>query len=146
MLSTTSLKTGRLTFKKSHRLLSPTHYQAVFDNIDVKQGGNHFTFLSKENQHNHSRLGLIVAKKHIPLAVNRNKIKRAVRESFRLLQMKIAESSVDKQRETNLDGGEEQGVFFDTIVLVKSNARALDKEALNKELKKQWLKLMRKQQ
>lgn len=60
--------------------------------------------------------------------------------------MKIAESSVDGQRETNLDGGEEQGVFFDTIVLVKSNARALDKEALNKELKKQWLKLIRKQQ
>ncbi|MGB1192376.1 MAG: ribonuclease P protein component, partial [Pseudomonadales bacterium] len=51
--------------------------------VDCKQSGKYFTFLSTSNQQTKQRLGLVIAKKHIPLSVNRNKIKRAIREVFR---------------------------------------------------------------
>lgn len=39
--------------------------------------------LVKNNNDNKSRLGLVIAKKNLPLATQRNKLKRIVRESFR---------------------------------------------------------------
>jgi ribonuclease P protein component len=42
-----------------------------------------FTVLYRGNKQQHARLGLAVAKKNCKLAVNRNRIKRIVRESFR---------------------------------------------------------------
>ena len=41
--------------------------------------------LARANALPHHRLGLAVAKKHVPLAVNRNRIKRVAREHFRHL-------------------------------------------------------------
>ena len=42
-----------------------------------------FIVLAKQNNLPLARLGLAIAKKRIPLAVNRNRIKRLIRESFR---------------------------------------------------------------
>ena len=41
-------------------------------------------FVFKENNHTVSRLGLIVTKKHSKSAVKRNRVKRIIREKFRL--------------------------------------------------------------
>jgi ribonuclease P protein component len=43
----------------------------------------HFVFLWKRNQLSHSRLGITVTKRVAP-AVGRNRVKRLVREAFRL--------------------------------------------------------------
>ena len=39
--------------------------------------------LVKKTNYENSRLGLVVAKKNLPLAAQRNKLKRIVRETFR---------------------------------------------------------------
>lgn len=46
--------------------------------------------LAAPNQLEYPRLGLIVPKKIVPTAVGRNRIKRLLREDFRLLQDRIA--------------------------------------------------------
>ena len=43
-----------------------------------------FTILSRENAIGQPRLGIVVAKRHVKRAVDRNTIKRIIRESFRL--------------------------------------------------------------
>ena len=42
-----------------------------------------FTVLARSNDQGAARLGLAISKKHCKLAVQRNRIKRVVRESFR---------------------------------------------------------------
>jgi len=42
-----------------------------------------FTVLSRENRNKGARLGLAISKKNCRLAVQRNRLKRVVRESFR---------------------------------------------------------------
>ena len=42
-----------------------------------------FTVLSRENRKKSARLGLAISKKNCRLAVQRNRLKRIVRESFR---------------------------------------------------------------
>ena len=39
--------------------------------------------LAKKTNYENSRLGLVIAKKNLPLATQRNKLKRIVRETFR---------------------------------------------------------------
>ncbi len=70
-------------FCKSLRLLNKKEYDYVFQSAK-KIGTRFFTVLYRENKHNHPRLGLIVAKKTAKQAVERNRFKRIVRESFRL--------------------------------------------------------------
>ena len=119
-------------FQKDQRLLNARQFQNVFDHVDCKQSGKYFTFLSASSQQAKQRLGLVIAKKHIPLSVNRNKIKRAIREVFRQpLDQKPATTEITS---------------FDVIVLAKSSANHLDAAQLNKELKKQWLRLIAKRQ
>jgi|TARA_B110000240_G_C13338828_1_gene384592 ribonuclease P protein component len=48
-----------------------------------------FLFLARENNLNQARLGLVVPKKHISRSVDRNKLKRIVRESFRFKQKQL---------------------------------------------------------
>ena len=145
MLSTRTHKTGHLSFKKNHRLLNSKNYKTVFDGVEYKQGGGYFTFLSKENQLSRSRLGIVAAKKHIPLAVNRNKIKRAIRESFRHHRAGVYNNSYEVNTDDCLIEQEKLKMFFDTVVLVKAKANLLSNIELKKELEKQWLKLSRKQ-
>lgn len=145
MLSTPTHKTGHLSFKKNYRLLNSKNYKAVFDGVEYKQGGGYFTFLSRENQLSHSRLGIVVAKKHIPLAVNRNKIKRAIRESFRHHRAGTYNDSCGVNTHDCLMEQEKLKMFFDIVVLVKPKAHLLTNIELKKELEKQWLKLSKKQ-
>lgn len=71
-------------FSKTSRLLNAADYKAVFTNAQFKASSRHFLVLATSNDRSTSRLGLVIAKKHIPLAVQRNKIKRLLRNAFRL--------------------------------------------------------------
>lgn len=55
--------------------------------------GNFFSICSQSNSFGYPRLAIVVSKKNIKLAVLRNRIKRLVREYFRLHQ--IAVSGID---------------------------------------------------
>mgnify|MGYP001430614606 CR=1 FL=1 len=61
-------------YQKKYRLRSPVEFKKAFNSINRKQSGKFFTFLCSNNNLPFCRLGLIVPKKHIPLAVDRNKI------------------------------------------------------------------------
>ena len=73
-------------FEKSKRLLTAQDYKAVFDAAKWKVSCKELLCLAKPNGFDTPRLGLIIAKKNVKLAVQRNRIKRVIRESFRLHQ------------------------------------------------------------
>lgn len=73
-------------FGKSRRLLDAASYRQVFEGASFRLGNDYLLLLARGNQLGHARLGLVVAKKTIRLSVRRNRIKRVVRETFRLAQ------------------------------------------------------------
>lgn len=105
------------TFPKIARLCQPDHYRRVFDSPEYKVGSDAFLLLATPGAIQSSRLGLVVAKKNIRLAVRRNRIKRLVREHFRHHPLDEA---------------------IDLVVLARSGADQLDNPGLLQELDKLW--------
>lgn len=75
-------ESGDQRFPKSSRLLSAKDYQHVFADAKAERE-RLFTVLSRVNDRQAARLGLIVSRRVNKRAVVRNAIKRVVRESFR---------------------------------------------------------------
>ncbi|MSR10833.1 MAG: ribonuclease P protein component [Gammaproteobacteria bacterium] len=71
------------SFPKQNRLLNAADYKAVFSNAQFKVSCRYFLILAIKNNWTHSRLGLVIAKKNVAKAVQRNRVKRIVREFFR---------------------------------------------------------------
>lgn len=112
------------TFGREKRLLTARAYQAVFSDTRYKVAHPHLLLLARPNQCDHSRLGLVVAKKHIRHAVNRNRIKRVVRDTFRLVQ-------------NELD-------TLDVVFLVRQGLDGLPPAEQTALLQKTWQRLSRK--
>ncbi|OGV34542.1 MAG: ribonuclease P protein component [Legionellales bacterium RIFCSPHIGHO2_12_FULL_35_11] len=74
-------------FSKSQRLLTKIDFDFVFSRAK-KISTKYFVVLYRDNKISHSRLGIILAKKMVPKAHDRNKIKRLIRESFRTNKIK----------------------------------------------------------
>ena len=72
-------------FRTASRLKRPEEYKKVFAS-KRRSGDKYFLVLASSNKLGRSRLGLAVPKKHIHSAVERNRLKRIIRESFRLKQ------------------------------------------------------------
>lgn len=113
-----------LTFPKDARLLQASDYKKVFDRVDIKVGNQYFLCLTRKNPFKQPRLGLVIAKKQVKLAVGRNRIKRIVRDSFRCHKNNIP----------NLD----------IIFLSRNQIDTLDNHSLHQELEKLWLRLKKK--
>jgi ribonuclease P protein component len=69
-------------FNKNCRLLKKADFDVVFKK-SVKVSNNHFLILIQKTSNQQSRLGLVISKKVDKRAVQRNRIKRIIRESFR---------------------------------------------------------------
>lgn len=82
------------SFPRSSRLLRPAEFQAVFDQTGTKVGDAGFLLLVRANGSDHPRLGLVIAKKKVRRSVDRNRIKRVVRDSFRLHQVALPAADV----------------------------------------------------
>ena len=82
----------RAAFPREARLLAPPQFRAVFANGEkfVSRG---FVVIAAPSTAGRSRLGLALAKRRLKRAVDRNRVKRVVRESFRCHQHGLA--SVD---------------------------------------------------
>lgn len=111
------------TFSHLSRLSQPDQYQRVFDSPAYKISSKAFLMLASPGTSSHSRVGIIVAKKHIRRAVRRNRIKRLVREQFRL-------NRFDQP--------------LDLVVLVRAAADQLDNPGVWHELDRLWLGLKEK--
>lgn len=114
------------TFEKSARLLNAQQYSEVFNAVETRASTKHFLVLAKKNQSLGARLGIIVAKKHVKLAVDRNRIKRLMRETFRHSQYRV--------------------LPLDLVILAKQGAGLLDKQTCSKELNRLWQKVGQKSQ
>lgn len=67
-----------------HRLKNAREFDAVFKRASFRASSAEFLVLAIRNPHAISRLGMVVSKKTAGTSVNRNRIRRLIREAFRL--------------------------------------------------------------
>lgn len=79
-----------MDFSRDKRLLTPRQFQAVFDSPGSKIPGKNVLLLARENALDHPRIGMVIGKKSVKLSVERNRLKRLIRESFRRHQALLA--------------------------------------------------------
>lgn len=77
--------------------------------------------LACQNQREHARLGVSIAKRQVRKAVARNRLRRLIRETFRLYQHQLK--------------------GLDVIVIMYNSAEKLSNAELRQELTKLWEKL-----
>ena len=118
-----SAKTADASFGKAKRLLTAKDYSRVFDGAEARASHKHLLLLATTNNRPGHRLGLVIAKKNVRLAVQRNLIKRVAREFFRKLP--------------------EGGSPMDVVLLTRRGIDQLDNAELSTILQQQWQKLLR---
>ena len=111
-------------FSTEVRIRCAADYKSVFDGALFKVHQPHFLFLAKLTEQPNSRLGIVVAKKKVRRAHERNRIKRLARESFRLHQAQF-----------NAD--------IDIVVMPKVGIEAISNQELHQQLDFAWQKLQR---
>lgn len=104
-------------------MLTPAQFKSVFSN-PIKASSAEITLLAIPNSEQHPRLGLTVAKRYVKRANQRNRIKRVIRDSFRLNQHDIP--------------------HLDIVVLVRNGVMEMENAELNKLIEKLWRKLSRR--
>lgn len=70
-------------FGPRKRLLQSEDFVALLKNGQRRSAAG-FTFLFRRRERGDARLGILVSRKHARLATDRNRIKRCIREAFRL--------------------------------------------------------------
>lgn len=75
-------------FLSKNRLSTPGEFKAVFQAAQ-KISSHHLAVFFKKNNLEYARLGIIVAKRNICKAVERNLVRRVIRESFRWHQLAL---------------------------------------------------------
>ncbi|HSP57619.1 MAG TPA: ribonuclease P protein component [Halomonas sp.] len=114
---------SRQSFPRCLRLLNAEAYRSVFDKAVYKVHGKGLMALATPNELGHPRLGLIVSKKNVRRAVDRNRFKRLVRESVRLQQDRLPS--------------------VDIVVLAKRGVQELDNDTLHRQIHGMWRRLER---
>lgn len=102
------------TLRKAERIRRRREYLAIYQEA-VRINCDHFTLLIRRNQQAQRRLGITASKK-AGGAVTRNRVKRLIREFFRLNKSLVSESS-------------------DLVVIAKKGIPPLKLSQVNKEMK-----------
>jgi len=110
-------------FGREKRLLNPRQFKVVFDSPSGKVPGKNVLLLARENELDHPRLGLVIGKKSVKLSVERNRLKRQIRESFRLRQDALA--------------------GWDIVVVARKGLGDLENAELAEQFGKLWKRLAR---
>lgn len=110
-----------LGFSRQKRLLSPSAFKRVMDAPDCRASHSSFVLLARENALTVARIGFVLPKRRLPLAVARNRVKRIIRESFRHHQASLA--------------------GLDIVVMARDGLAALEPAALRAAADRQFLHL-----
>ena len=105
-------------FSKTKRLIKKYEYNYVF-NQAKKLVTPEFIFLYRKNELGHARLGMALSKKHIAKAHDRNRLKRLLRESFRVKSLPS----------------------IDIVVLARQSTKRADEHYIKANTGKAWDKL-----
>lgn len=112
----------RYRFQARQRLLKPAEFKAVFEEQPRKSSDRYFTLLAYSNSVSPGRLGLAIAKKRVRLAVQRNRIKRLLRESFRRNQHRLS--------------------GWDIVALARDGCVEQSNQTLSRALERHWQRLL----
>ncbi|MFO1508101.1 MAG: ribonuclease P protein component [Lysobacterales bacterium] len=108
---------SRADFPRASRLLTARDF-ASLRGSSQRQSSRHFVVESRPGATPVARLGLAVSRRVSPHAVERNRIKRVVRESFRNVRKALPP--------------------IDVLVIAKSHAASRDNPALRADLDRIW--------
>lgn len=111
---------GGCGFPRAARLLDGKAYGQVFSK-NIRVSNRYWTVLAYSDEGSPARLGLAIAKKRARRAVDRNRLKRVVRESFR-------------HQRASLHG-------FDVVVMNRDGAAAIGRPELRDSIDQLWNKL-----
>jgi ribonuclease P protein component len=114
------------SFSKKLRLLDASDYQSVFRNTRHKVSCQHILVLASGGSVTFPRLGLVIAKKNIKKAVDRNRVKRLFRESFRNNQSLLP--------------------ALDIVILARNGLGTLSNELVVKKIEALWRDLTEKEE
>lgn len=113
-------KTGE-TFSRSKRLTHANEFKQVFKN-NIRVSDDCITLLIGKRRGNSARLGFAIAKKQLKRAIDRNRIKRLLRESFRLRHNELPN--------------------VDIVIMVRHNIIELNHAEIFSRLNKHWQQII----
>ena len=111
-------------FSKKLRLLGAADFQPVFKHARYKVSCQHLLLLAYDSATPFPRLGLVIAKKNVARAVQRNRVKRLLRESFRHKQSLLP--------------------AVDIVILARSGLGKLSNDEIRQKIERHWADLVRK--
>jgi ribonuclease P protein component len=112
------LRASPAGFPPSKRLHTPTEFGRVFAD-PARSNDRYFTVLGRPNERSVARLGLTISRRAAKRAVDRNKLKRLARESFRMQKLPS----------------------WDFVILARPGADRADRRALRESLDKHFERL-----
>lgn len=108
-------------FLSKHHIRKSTEFDAVFKQ-GTRLGGRCFAFHFIKTEREYPRLGMVISKRNCALAVHRNRIKRIIREQFRLNQQSLS--------------------GIDLVVALKSPIKKISDQEQSECIKKLFLQLI----
>jgi ribonuclease P protein component len=120
-LTTVLIKEG-FTFPRHVRLLSSRDFQTVFRDKSCRSSDQRWTLLACPNKLENARLGMAISKRVLKNAVDRNRIKRIVRESFRCHQRELS--------------------GLDIVVMCRDEVKQMSNEELFNSLNTHWQRII----
>lgn len=107
-------------FSREDRLVSKQDFKSVFAKPD-KISRKCLTVLYIQNSLTHARLGVLISKQQVKRAVDRNRLRRIVRESFREHKSKLR--------------------ALDMVMIMRSESAQLSNQDCREYIDNLWLKL-----
>lgn len=111
-------------YPRELRLLNGGDFKRVFDKAIFKISDQNLLILARPSQSDHPRIGFVISKKNVRRAVNRNRVKRIIRESFRLNQQTLPPC--------------------DLVILARKGIDQLENSEIHSLISKCWFRLNKK--
>lgn len=112
--------TANQTLLRQQRLSDPKEFKAVFQ-ANKKRFLPYLAVFSKLNEKDYARIGIVVSKRNVRKAHQRNLVRRIIRESFRFNQMLL----------TNLD----------VVIVVYQAYGLLSRKEMRRVMDEYWKKI-----